>query len=163
MQSDDCVQRKTRQVSRPEWNYKRSLVSLVAQVSNQRQRRGGSSVGWCDIKLPTRLQTWRTTMTDCPTRVWKRADWLTGLSPRGKLNSGIAASSWLQSDLSAHGFIVVKEITHTHTHTHNKVRLCHNFLKSFQSVLMMMSLWFNMHLWFTHEYVFFHCTYLWFV
>ena len=53
----------------PEWDYKRSLVSLVAQVGNQRQRRGGSPLRWRDIKLPTRLQTWRTTMTECPTRV----------------------------------------------------------------------------------------------
>ncbi len=60
--------------------------------------------------LPHLLQ-WRTTMTECPTRVWKRAGWLTGLSPRGKLNSGAAATSWLQSDMSAHVLIVVKDET----------------------------------------------------
>src|SRR5271165_6082321 len=56
MLSGDCVQRKTRQVSQPEWDYKRSLVSLVAQVGIQRQRRGVSLLRWRDIKLPTRLQ-----------------------------------------------------------------------------------------------------------
>ena len=44
---------------------------------------GGSPLRWRDINLPTRLQTWRTTMTEWPTRVWERAGWLTGLSPRG--------------------------------------------------------------------------------
>ena len=68
---------------RPEWDYKRYLVSLVEQVGNQRQRRGGNSLRRRDIKLPRRLQIRRTTMTECPTRVWERAGWLTGLSPRG--------------------------------------------------------------------------------
>ena len=44
-------------VRTPEWYYKRFLVSLVAQVGNQRQRRSGSPRRWRDIKLPTRLQT----------------------------------------------------------------------------------------------------------
>ena len=65
---------------------------------------------------------WRTKMTECPTRVWKRAGWLTGLSPRGKLNSGAVATSWLLSGMSAHVLIVVKE-NDTHTHTRGDVIL----------------------------------------
>ena len=37
-------------VSRPEWDFKRSLVSPVAQIGNQRQRRGGSPLSWRDRK-----------------------------------------------------------------------------------------------------------------
>ena len=69
-------------------------------------------------------------MTECPTRVWERAGWLTGLSRRRKLNSGAAATSWLQSDTSAHGFIVVKE-DNTHTHTIMKV---HYFKETVQDM-----------------------------
>ena len=44
--------------------------------------------------------------------------WLTGLSARRKLNSEAAASSWLQSDTSVHGLIVIKDLTHTQGSRH---------------------------------------------
>ena len=76
MQSDDCVRRKTRQVSRPEWDYKRSLVSLVAQVGNQRQRRGESPLRWRDIKLPTDMANYNDWVFDEGLKTGWLANWL---------------------------------------------------------------------------------------
>ena len=79
MQSDDCVRRKTRQVYRPEWDYKRSLGSPAANVGNQRQRRGGRPLRWPSIMLPTRLQTWRIIndyVSDEGLREGRLANWL---------------------------------------------------------------------------------------
>ena len=105
MQSDDCVQRKAQQVSWPEWDYKRSLVSLVAQVGNQRKRRGGSPLRWRDIKLLARLQTRRNTMTEEGLREGWLANWLITERVTGLGGSCIQLT---QSDMSAHGLIVVK-------------------------------------------------------
>ena len=70
---------------------------------------------WRDIKLLTRLQTRRTIMTEYPTRVFREgwlANWLITERVTGLGGSCIQLT---QSDMSAHGLIVVKEITHTHT------------------------------------------------
>ena len=56
-------------------------------------------------------------MTECPTRVFREgwlANWLITERVTGLGGSCIQLT---QSDMSAHGLIVVKEITHTYTHT----------------------------------------------
>ena len=70
---------------------------------------------WRDIKLLTKLQTQRTTMTECPTKGLREgwlANWLITERVTGLGGSCIQLT---QSDMSAHGLIVVKE-DDTHIH-----------------------------------------------
>ena len=58
-------------------------------------------------------------MTECSTRVFREgwlANWFITERVTGLRGSCIQLT---QSDMSAHGLIVVKEITHTQTHTHS--------------------------------------------
>ena len=95
------------------------MVSLVAEVGNQRQRRGVNPLRWCDKKLPTiphgelqcdKLQ--QTLVSDEGLKKGWLANWLITEKVTGLGGSCIQLT---QSDMSAHGLIVAKEITHTHT------------------------------------------------
>ena len=118
MQSDDCVQRKTRQVSQPEWDYKRSLVSLVTQVGNQRQRRGGSPLRWRDIKLPTRLQTDMANYNDWVSDEGLKTGWLANwLITERVTGLGGSCIQLTQKWYDCPWLYRRKRISHTHTHT----------------------------------------------
>ena len=67
-------------------------------------------------------------MSDEDLREGWLANWLITEKETGLRDSCIQLT---QSDMSAHGLIIVKEITHTHTHTPPKLTCDQQNLKSF--------------------------------